>query len=336
MSSASLVAGKGLALGNAALLSTSKVSSNTISSQVDTSAPHKIIATKSKIQVTCEIIDFSILNGRADLKAIRSLIQKVNPIHVIVLRGNTQVIEKVTTFAKSLAIESFYPKNFESIQFEATVDRVKMQISQSLLQANVRTLSSLQQSNRLEANITTTNANTIQISTLRGQVLENINEAGGDGVRVFQLMETSDIGTTNSSQVIIDVDVDDMEEGDGDNEEEAIQVNTQETLEGNVNNDDLLQSERNADVYPLPIIAEMSNIGAISHGEIMFTHLKQLMEQHTNQSVEFRLSKSGGMLILGNQVIIRKTNETDFVIEGPPIPLYYTARKILYQQLVFI
>lgn len=43
-----------------------------------------------------------------------------------------------------------------------------------------------------------------------------------------------------------------------------------------------------------------------------------------------------GMLICREQVVIRKEGHNDFVIEGPPVPAYFEARSLLYQQFGFV
>jgi hypothetical protein len=42
------------------------------------------------------------------------------------------------------------------------------------------------------------------------------------------------------------------------------------------------------------------------------------------------------MLVLAGQVIVRKENENDFIVEGPPVAAYYQVRKALYQQFSYI
>ncbi len=42
------------------------------------------------------------------------------------------------------------------------------------------------------------------------------------------------------------------------------------------------------------------------------------------------------ILICEKQVIIRKERDNDFIIEGPPVPAYWAARKIIYSHFAFL
>lgn len=76
-------------------------------------------------------------------------------------------------------------------------------------------------------------------------------------------------------------------------------------------------------------------IGAISVGEVTLNSLKNTIEQY-GIVVDFKIGAAGGMLICGSQVIVRRDDINDFIIEGPPTPVYYVVRKALYQQFAFI
>ena len=54
-------------------------------------------------------------------------------------------------------------------------------------------------------------------------------------------------------------------------------------------------------------------------------------------AVEFRLGGSGGgTLVCGSQVLVRKSSDNEFVLEGPPIAVYFDVRKVLYDHFAFI
>ena len=94
---------------------------------------------------------------------------------------------------------------------------------------------------------------------------------------------------------------------------------------------------------------------AISVGEITLNTLKTHLET-LNYNIDFKLTPKGAVLICDNQVIIRKnddvsrepsrTNVTaggggdvitnDFVLEGPPVKVYWEIKKILYNKFAFI
>ena len=78
-----------------------------------------------------------------------------------------------------------------------------------------------------------------------------------------------------------------------------------------------------------------TNLGALSVGEVLLHSLKNIIEQY-GVSVEFKLTERGAVLVCAGQVVIRKEGDHDFVLEGPPIPAYWEARKALYQHYAFI
>ena len=90
---------------------------------------------------------------------------------------------------------------------------------------------------------------------------------------------------------------------------------------------------------------------AISVGEITLNSLKIHLET-LNYNIEFKLTPKGAVLICDNQVIIRKNDDVsiepsrtisggdvitnDFVLEGPPVKVYWEIKKILYDKFAFI
>jgi hypothetical protein len=42
------------------------------------------------------------------------------------------------------------------------------------------------------------------------------------------------------------------------------------------------------------------------------------------------------VLVCGQQVIVRKENDNDFIVEGPPVPVYFQVRKVLYEHFAFV
>jgi len=89
-------------------------------------------------------------------------------------------------------------------------------------------------------------------------------------------------------------------------------------------------------IYDHELELENMNIGLVSVGEIKLNSLKPLIEA-AGITVQTRIVTGGVVLVCADQVIIRKKKDSnDFIIEGPPIPAFYEARKALYKQYVFV
>jgi hypothetical protein len=92
------------------------------------------------------------------------------------------------------------------------------------------------------------------------------------------------------------------------------------------------EEENEADEADLPI-EETNLLGVVSHGEVTLTMLKTLFEL---KNIKTNIGMNGNSLICNDQVIIRKDNNNNFQVEGPPIKAFYDARKILYEQFAFL
>jgi hypothetical protein len=76
-------------------------------------------------------------------------------------------------------------------------------------------------------------------------------------------------------------------------------------------------------------------IGAISVGEVLLKTLQGELEK-SGVSVEYKLIPGGAILLCAGQVIVRKENENDFVIEGPPCQAYFQIKNAIYRQFAFV
>lgn len=105
---------------------------------VDPSAvPTKLVATSLRVQFTCEFKELN-LSGRADFKAIKTVISKVTPTRLLILRGNDADCSSLLTYAKTNGIEGFAPRNRSTVAFEVHSEKLRVQIPQSLMPSSMR------------------------------------------------------------------------------------------------------------------------------------------------------------------------------------------------------
>jgi cleavage and polyadenylation specificity factor subunit 2 len=293
------------------------------------SIPHKIISVTTKLQLTCQFYEAPFISGKADLKAIRSLIAKVNPSSILVLRGREVDCDQVLSYTLAHNIRSNSLANNTSISYTFQADRLRMHIIQSLLPANRKIIQSAASSNAADQSTV--------ICKVHGIVGENPYESGRDGLRVVRLLDNSQLGSGSGLEEVQE----DEEESKGGEYDQTVD----ETMKAQ--HDDV-HSFLDVDQATLPVTSTIDDettantrlgpaqASAISIGEIMLDKLKSLLESKYNLSVEFRLGASGAMLICGGSTIVRKENENDFLIEGAPGPTYYAVRRAIYQQIAFI
>ena len=105
---------------------------------VDPSAvPTKLVASSLRVQFTCEFKELN-LSGRADFKAIKTVISKVTPTRLLILRGNDADCSSLLTHAKANGIEGFAPRNRSTVAFEVHSEKLRVQIPQSLMPSSMR------------------------------------------------------------------------------------------------------------------------------------------------------------------------------------------------------
>ena len=170
---------------------------------------------------------------------------------------------------------------------------------------------------------TNTGGDTVcNVCMVKGVVVED-SQAASEGVRVVRLMQSNAATTAEEQETMNepegDVEVDANGEPAIPEEEEVVE----EVVE---DKDDLSQVAATLEYDP------DSFIGMVSVGEVTFDRIIKTMKKQYNTPVEFK----DGMLVLAGQVIVRKENENDFIVEGPPVAAYYQVRKALYQQFSYI
>lgn len=237
-----------------------------------------------------------ICSGRADFKAMKTLTSKLHPSRLVVMRESEQDSNSLIGFAKSIGIESYSPKNRSSVSFRVQSEKLKMTIPQSLLPTTIKQLKMF--SSGSSSLLADTNSS---VSSIPGKVSLANQQVNHEGMKVIKYK--------GIDSVVLET-------------EEKLEEDGKESEVVNWSDNQALDIQENS-------------IGVVSVGEVNLNSLRQLIEA-SGSMVEYRLGSSGGMLICGEQVIIRKENNNDFVIEGPPVPAFYHARKALYQQFAFI
>ena len=99
--------------------------------------PTKLVSTTLRVQFTCEFKELN-LSGKADLKAIKTVVSKMTPARMIVLRGSDTDCTSMLAFAKTNGIEGYVPKSRNTIEFEVRSEKLRVQVPQSLLPSAMR------------------------------------------------------------------------------------------------------------------------------------------------------------------------------------------------------
>lgn len=292
--------------------------------------PTKLIATTTKMQFTCGIREAS-LGSRADVKAIRTIVSLLSPARVVVLRGvadnTTNKLSdncvSILNHAKSVGAEAIAPSNGQLVSFDAAVDRLRLQVPQSLI-PHSRILTK-----RVGVSVAASTGEgiTCSVSSLHGQVME-LAHSDVTGMRAVRLHST-DTDTSGSTSVESELKAEHADMIDEEDEEMEIDEDIEDTQ---VNPGASIQDNNdfNLDVSSPIVIGKDVPSSLLSVGEVMLNTLKQMLEGK-GVTVEFIVSATGSLLLCNSQVIIRKERENDFTIEGPPVGAYFEARRALYE-----
>jgi cleavage and polyadenylation specificity factor subunit 2 len=300
-------------------------------SNIQNGIPWKLVAVAMKTQFTCTLQDISI-GGRADFKAIKTLISKVCPARIIVLRGNKEDCEKVSNYATNSGFESFFPNNNEEISFQVVAARIQLKVPK-LRPEYLRTIRGSLIENVGVNSSYQDNSNCI-VSVLSGKLSESNEGIVSDGIRIVQLQDDEE--ELNVEEEVDEEEEEEIVEKDGVMEDEDENNDDEDEDTHLLRTDKDYKSEQVDDIEDFDTSCLSSTVGLISVGEVNLNRLKHLIEQRgTGITVEYRLGANGGMLVLGGQVLIRKENDNDFIVEGPPVPAFFEARKVLYQQFTY-
>lgn len=310
--------------------------------------PTKLSQVVMRVQFTCEFREFN-LSGRADFKAMKAVTSKITPSRILVLRGGSDSdCSTFLSYAQSIGVEAYAPKNSARVSFQVYTEKLKLHVSQSLLPCAMKVIKSFSGANAVAAAATIGGGggggglsssitdglvdSKCSITSLSRGCVEEVRSSSSNssnqqdmGTRVLRYKGpdiTSIIDSTNAVVAITSSNAMSSDEV----KDASCDEDTSGGRGGGGVGEELLQLH----MVDNPII------GVVSVGEVQLNSLRLLIEA-VGISVEVRNDVSkGAILICDDQVMIRKVNVNDYVIEGPPVPAYYEARRVLYQQFAFV
>ena len=154
-------------------------------------APWKLVGIKAKVQFTCGLREVSLVSGRADYKAVKTIITKLAPVRVLVLRGSEADCQTVAAFARTVtgataAATAFAPANREVVSFVVQTSRVRLQIPQALLPPGIKVVRGQGMSLSLGGAGDVGKSTGCQVCAIAGRVVE-LAVSGREGIRVMRL-----------------------------------------------------------------------------------------------------------------------------------------------------
>jgi hypothetical protein len=280
--------------------------------------PWKVVSSRLRVQFTCDFKEV-LVDGRANLKAIKTVLQRVLPARVLVLRGSPEDCDAVAACAVASlpSVEAYAPASGTTWAFSVRADRVSLFLPPALLPKSIREL------RRVAEVGSSSSAGQGQdmlctVCAIGGVAQETSDSAGPDsvGVRTLRLLSAADgaKGGADSGGS--------MEVVDGNN----VNAAAEEEEEGAGS---ALVSEASKALYlPQPAI------GLVSLGEVSLSVLRMALER-AGLFVEAQTAVSSGAvrayLLVESQVVVHKENENDFVVEGPPVQAFFRCRQVIYK-----
>jgi hypothetical protein len=282
--------------------------------------PSKLVASKIRVQFTCDFKTAD-MDGRANLKAIRTVLQRVLPQRVLVLRGTGEDCDAVAASAKSCVtgVQTFAPSSGSSVVFSVRAERISLYLPPALLPRSIREVR--RQGHQSLPGMAQDAGCTV--CAISGQASEE-SETMREGTRTLRLQATSESEAqvdSGGSMVVMDGSNSLAQTGDAD----AAQVQAEEGAF--------------AALSTAPLELPQPAIGLVSVGEVSLDVLKGALERaglHVEALTAVAAGSVRAYLVCEGQVIVRKENENDFVVEGPPVPAFYAARKCVYRHFAVV
>lgn len=131
------------------------------------------------MQFACAFTDVPV-SGRADFKAIKTVVTKLAPARVVLLRGSAADCEAVATFVRGTGAVAYVPADRETVSFRVETSRVRLQIPQALLPPGIRVVRGQAAGGGSGA------APSAQVCAISGRVVE-VAASGKEGIRVMRL-----------------------------------------------------------------------------------------------------------------------------------------------------
>lgn len=100
--------------------------------------PWKIVPISQRMQFTCDFKQFNI-SGRLDSKSMKSLLSKVAPVKLFILRGTSDDCTALANMARACKIQDVYaPSNRQSASFQVLMEKLQLQIPSTHIPSNMK------------------------------------------------------------------------------------------------------------------------------------------------------------------------------------------------------
>ena len=294
--------------------------------------PWKIVSTDVRLQFTC---DFRVvpLSGRADVRALKTALNRLRPLRVCLLRGAQEDVANLAQQLDSTDMEVFSPGNGDKVTISATPDRVSLTIPPDLMPpvlVEIRSDGGITSvggaSGDTGASGATLSGNSCFVSAIKGGVEEVKNEKGLRRVRLVDkgILEEKDEATAVDSA---DADEEGKAEKDEDYFPDVLQYKTMPPAGGPDAKLDLVKAQEDI---------------AVSVGEVSLSSLKRSFEEAGLPVESSTVTNSDGsiqvVLIIDGQVTVRKEDSdgNNLLVEGAPVSAYWAVRKTIYSRFAFL
>jgi hypothetical protein len=140
--------------------------------------PWKVISTTQRMQFTCEFKQFS-LGGRLDFKGIKSILKKLTPGRLCLVRGSESDCNAMVVLAKSCDISDVYaPHNRQRAEFLVTMQKLQLRIPRKYVPTNMKTIKAVTSSSTSESSLTTCTVCLLEgkVSTAESQVVRYMGQ----------------------------------------------------------------------------------------------------------------------------------------------------------------
>ena len=300
--------------------------------------PWKIVSTNVKLQFTCDFKTVP-LSGRADVRAMKTVLSRLHPLRLCLLRGQVEEQQSMIELLGSNRSEYFHnmevftPANGDSVTIAATPDRISLTIPPDLMPPvlmEIRNDSGVATSSSAGAVVDTlgSHTNSCFVSAVKGGVEEVKNEAGLRRVR----LNSRGIA---EKKILEEPTVDgEGAHAEGEEEDEVDEM-FPDVLEYKT-----MEPAGGPDAE-LSLQAAKEDV-AVSVGEVSLSSLKTSFEEVGLQVESSTVTNEDGsiqiVLVIDGQVTVRKEDGegNNLLVEGAPVAAYWSVRNIIYSRFAFL